>query len=305
MFGLLKSRMSWRALTLIVCEGLLVVGVIILASYVRLGRDATAVFLAPYGLAKAILIAATCQMCFYYADLYDLRVVADRRELFVRSLQALGATSLILAVTYYWFPDLVIGRGVFLIASVLVVTVVFGWRLAFEWATRRIRARERLLLVGTAPAAVSLARELHRRRAELGIEIVGFVDADPARVGESLINPGVIGTIEDIPAIARERAVDRVVVSLADARGKLPMDELLEMRLNDGVRFDHLASVYEEYTGKIAVENLRPSWLIFSDGFRKARALLVAKRAMDVVDRGRWRSSWRCRSCWPSPRRSS
>ena len=48
--------------------------------------------------------------------------------------------------------------------------------------------------------------------------------------------------------------------------------------------FDHLASVYEEYTGKIAVENLRPSWLIFSDGFpQDAALLLAAKRALDVV----------------------
>jgi sugar transferase (PEP-CTERM system associated) len=72
-----------------------------------------------------------------------------------------------------------------------------------------------------------------------------------------------------------------VVVSLADARGRLPMDKLLEMKL-DGVSFDHLASVYEEYTGKIAVENLRPSWLIFSPGFKKGRFLRVAKRALDV-----------------------
>ena len=47
------------------------------------------------------------------------------------------------------------------------------------------------------------------------------------------------------------------------------MDKLLEMKLTTACSFDHLASVYEEYTGKIAVENLRPSWLIFSDGFRK------------------------------------
>ena len=54
------------------------------------------------------------------------------------------------------------------------------------------------------------------------------------------------------------------------------------MKLNDGVQFDHLASVYEEYTGKIAVENLRPSWLIFSDGFRKSHILALSKRALDV-----------------------
>ena len=61
------------------------------------------------------------------------------------------------------------------------------------------------------------------------------------------------------------------------------MEHLLEMKLNDGVRFDHLASVYEEYTGKIAVENLRPSYLIFSEGFRKTRVLSAAKRALDLI----------------------
>ena len=64
------------------------------------------------------------------------------------------------------------------------------------------------------------------------------------------------------------------------------MDKLLEMKL-DGVNFDHLASVYEEYTGKIAIENLRPSWLIFSDGFRKSRVLPAPSASLDVVAGGR------------------
>jgi exopolysaccharide biosynthesis polyprenyl glycosylphosphotransferase len=63
------------------------------------------------------------------------------------------------------------------------------------------------------------------------------------------------------------------------------MDKLLEMKL-DGVSFDHLASVYEEYTGKIAVENLRPSWLIFSPGFRKSRVVSASKRSLDIFVAG-------------------
>jgi sugar transferase (PEP-CTERM system associated) len=114
------------------------------------------------------------------------------------------------------------------------------------------------------------------------VEIVGFVDPDPARIGTPVLNPGIIGSIDDIPTIARARSVNRVVVSLTDARGKLPMDKLLSMKLQ-GVQFDHLASVYEEYTGKIAVENLRPSWLIFSSGFPKSVGLKAAKRASDLV----------------------
>src|SRR5690606_37562591 len=106
-----------------------------------------------------------------------------------------------------------------------------------------------------------------------------------AKVGGPAINPGVIGTIEHIPSIVRARHVDRVVVSLVDARGKLPMEKLLEMKL-DGVTFDHLPSVYEEYTGKIAVENLRPSWLIFSAGFRKSRTLAAVKRSVDLIVAG-------------------
>ena len=148
----------------------------------------------------------------------------------------------------------------------------------------RLAPRERLLLVGTSPAAIVLARELFERRQELGVDIVGFVDPDPARVGAPVINPGVVGTIDDIPgADRRGMRVDRVVVSLSDERGKLPMDRLLDMRLRSGVLFDHLASVYEEYTGKIALENLRPSWLVFSTGFRKTRLLMLTKRAFDIV----------------------
>ena len=60
------------------------------------------------------------------------------------------------------------------------------------------------------------------------------------------------------------------------------MDKLLDMKLN-GVVFDHLASVYEEYTGKIALENLRPSWLIFSEGFRKSPVLTATKRVGDIL----------------------
>jgi sugar transferase (PEP-CTERM system associated) len=59
------------------------------------------------------------------------------------------------------------------------------------------------------------------------------------------------------------------------------MEKLLDMKLA-GVQFDHLATIYEEYTGKIALENLRPSWLIFSEGFRKSRALVAMKRAADT-----------------------
>ncbi len=271
-----------RSTALIACETLLIISAVAASTFLRLGPG-WQTFLVNGGAVKALLIAAICQLCLYYCDLYDLRVVKDHRELFVRLLQALGATSLILAGLYFWFPTLIIGRGVFLLASGIVILLIVGWRVAFDWLSSHAAPSERLLIVGTSAAAVGLARELFERRRELGVEIVGFVDPDPALGGTPLLNPGVIGTVEDIPSIVRARNVDRVVVSLADARGKLPMDKLLEMKLDRGIMFDHLATVYEQYTGKIAIETLRPSWLIFSDGVRKTRLLKATKRLTDIA----------------------
>jgi sugar transferase (PEP-CTERM system associated) len=273
---------SWRRTGLVSGETCLLVGAVAAATYIRLGETGWLMLWDRDGILRALLIVAVCQVCLQYTDLYDLRSIVDSRDLLVRLFQALGAASLILALAYFWFPDWIIGRGVFLIAACLIISLVMAWRLAFTWFTKRVAPRERLLIVGTSPAGIELARELFGRRQELGVDLVGFVDSDPAKVGMAVINPGVIGTIDDIPSIVRARSVDRVVVSLGDARGRLPMDKLLEMKL-DGVAFDHLASVYEEYTGKIAVENLRPSWLIFSQGFRKHRLLSTAKRSFDVV----------------------
>lgn len=282
MAKILRHRVSWRLILLIACESALIVEAVVFAAWLRLGSAAWDLMANENGWWKSVLIAVVCQLCLYYSDLYDLRVVGDRRELFVRAIQSLGASSLILAALYYLFPDLVLGRGVFFISAAFTAVIIIGWRVAFEWLAKRARPAERLLLVGTGVAAVGLAIEMHERRQELGVEIVGFVDPDGTQVGKALVNPGVIGTIDDIPAIVRNHDVDRVVVSLADARGKLPMAKLLDMKLA-GVQFDHLATVYEEYTGKIAVENLRPSWLIFSEGFRKTRALVAIKRAADIV----------------------
>src|SRR5688500_12074951 len=277
---MLMARAMRRGTALVASETLLILGAVVLAWYLLLDPSPGSA-LTPL-LTKALLITVVCQLCLYSRDRYGRQLGADRQDLVARVLQALGVMSIVLAIVYAMFPDLVIGPGVFAAATALVAVFLAPWRLALAWATTQFGPHERLLVVGTNSAAVTLATELWDRR-DLGVEIVGFVEPEGGRTVEPApAMAAVIGTIEDIPAIVRARSVDRVVVSLVDARGKLPMDKLLEMKI-DGVQFAHLASVYEEYTGRIAVENLRPSWLIFSPGFRKGRLLLAGKRVVDLV----------------------
>src|SRR3954468_5883184 len=277
--GLIQTA-NWRSTTLIMSDTTLILGAVAGSAYLRLGADAWPLLVADM-LPKALVITSVCQLCLYYGDLYDdPHAGGNRTELLIRILQALGMTLLLLAALYTLFPALTVARGVLPAAATLAASGVIAWRLVFAWAARQVGPRERLLLVGSNTVALKLAHELHKRE-ELGAQIVGLVDTDAAASAVAGALP-FLGTVEDIPALVRARSIDRVVVSLADARGKLPMDKLLEMKL-DGVRFDHLASVYEEYTGKIAIENLRPSWLIFSAGFRKTRRLLAAKRLFDIL----------------------
>jgi len=278
-------RRNIRSLVLVLVETALLAAAVALGTYIRLGDEATRLLSGSDGMLHLGLIVFVCQVCLHYNDLYDLRTIADTRELLVRLFRALGITSLVLAFIYFWFPDWIIGRGVFLVSAGLVLLTVFSWRLAYAWVMRKVAPRERLLLVGTNAAAVDLARELYQRT-DLGVDIVGFVDADPSMVGQPVLNPGVVGTVDDIPSLIPRLDVHRVVVSLSEARGKLPMDRLLDLRLRGGVEFDHLASVYEEYTGKIAVEALRPSYLIFNDGFARHPFTELGKRAVDVVVAG-------------------
>jgi sugar transferase (PEP-CTERM system associated) len=101
-------------------------------------------------------------------------------------------------------------------------------------------------------------------------------------IGRSIVNPTVIGTPADIVRLVRTHRVNRIIVGLSDRRGKLPIDELLEAKLQ-GVRIEEPETTYERLTGKILLDELRPSWLIFSDGFRARWLTRAAKRLIDIV----------------------
>jgi exopolysaccharide biosynthesis polyprenyl glycosylphosphotransferase len=124
--------------------------------------------------------------------------------------------------------------------------------------------------------------ELHERRHDLGIEIVGFVDRDPTRVGERLFNPSIIGTAGDIPSLVSRFGVRRVLISTPSVLDQMPLARILRLRFA-GVSFDHLADVYEQVTGKVALDGLSPAAAMFSPGFGHRLWLRSGKRVMDVL----------------------
>jgi len=107
----LLRGITWRSFVLVAFEACLIVGGIVLSAWLRLGRDVDWLLEQEHFLGKALLVAAVCQIALYFSDLYDLKVVADRRELFVRLMQALGVTSVVLAFSTTGSPTSSSGAG--------------------------------------------------------------------------------------------------------------------------------------------------------------------------------------------------
>ena len=153
--GLIQTA-HWRSTTLIVSESALILGAVVASAHYMVGGQSWPMVVADT-LPKALVITSVCQLCLYYGDLYDdPQAGGSATELFIRTLQALGITLLLLAALYTMFPALIVARGILAPAATMAVTALIGWRLGFAWVARQVGPRERLLLVGTGSAAFGL-----------------------------------------------------------------------------------------------------------------------------------------------------
>lgn len=234
---------------------------------------------APHTLMRFGLVISAAALALYYNDLYSPHVVSRRNELTVRVFHALGVACLGLAIIYYFAPTSSLGRGIAVLAAPAILMFTLSGRLIST--DLMLRGPDRVLLVGTAPAGVSLVREIISRR-ELNLKVVGFLDENGENIGKSLVNPGIIGAVKDVREVVIKEKIDRVVLALKERRGQTPLRELLQLKFH-GISVEDAHTINERIMGRIFLEHLAPSWLILSEGFRKSSLLLFVKRAIDFV----------------------
>jgi len=263
-----------------ISEAGLVVLAFLAAMLARLGPDDASIQLSyEQGFFKIGVIAAAFIFCMYYFDLYDSTILNNRREVLIRVVQVSGTVCIFLAVLYFAYPPLQLGRGIFLIGFLLVSLMLLSWRHLFLKVNALPRFSERVLILGEGELAESLICELDSRR-ELGVRVVGHM----RQLGGTHGNPGVSAQeqLRDILCDVRSYKPHRIIVAMRDRRGKLPLEALLKLK-SSGVGIQDGAEVYEAVTGKIPIQSLRLSWLLFSPGFQVAKPMLVYKRLCSIV----------------------
>ncbi len=281
MMPLVLSTLRKQPLVLVAIESVLVLVSLILAMAAISEVPALSEAVERGLIERATLFAAITIGCLYYWDFYDPYLDTSEWELTSRLLGAASTSCLLLAGLTYRYPSLSPGPGVPVLGMVLTVAALLTWRLTLITARRREGFTERVVILGTGQVARLIAVEL-LKRPRLGLRVLGFIDDDPALQGKSIVNPRVIGTSADLPALVEREGIGRVIVALAERRGQLPIDSLLRLKVG-GTRVHEAAALYETVTGKILVEGLRPSWIVFSDGFQPSRVTRVCKRAADLV----------------------
>jgi sugar transferase (PEP-CTERM system associated) len=228
----------------------------------------------PRGLLFSIIVV-TCLLAF---GLYSSRQRAQLSGIFVRLVAALIVASCAIAAVFYLVPSLRLWRGVAALAVIATGLGVVFSRLVFTRAVDQEIFKRRILVYGAGTSATSVAA-LRRSTDRRGFQLVGFVRPP----GEACAVPAnrLLDPQDDLRGLCERVNASEVVVAMDDRRRGFPIRDLLECRLA-GIEVTELLTFLERETGRVRIDVLNPSWMIFGQGFRRDPVRLFSSRAMDL-----------------------
>jgi len=205
--------------------------------------------------------------------LYERAAVGDLGVVVIRLLAAFSCGFVLLAVTFYAFPDLKVWRSGLVIAMPASFALILLVRRLFLWLVDRDALSRRILVLGD-PGPLDDLRACERR---LGLAPFRTVRVIPLDTIRDRTNDD-----EWLLDACREASADEIVVAAVERRGRLPMRALLRCRLA-GIPVCEYHDFYERETGRVDLERLQPGWLVFNDGFGNGKLDAIGKRFFDLV----------------------
>jgi sugar transferase (PEP-CTERM system associated) len=263
-----------RTLVLLIGEALIVWTSFLLGAVYELREDSYLVLNYEGGYLKILGVTVLVLLCSHWLDLYDTARLNTKGELYFRLLMVPGVLAFILAGVAYVRPDYLLGSGSSAVGLLILTFALFGWRLGFTWLVQLPILVERVYVLGTGERAQRVVLGL-RQNPEIGVEIASWTGKMEGAVTRESVAAHLM-------EVVHKQKVHRVIVAMPDRRGTIPMPELLELRMQ-GVKIEEATSWLEKISGKIEVENLYPSWLVFGEGFRRSTAFILVRRAVSIV----------------------
>ena len=237
--------------------------------------------------AVALALAAAIVVLMHSSGLYNVDALVDTRQTLLRGALILTFILVIAVATTSQFGDYRLvhvsyrWRWIILLPS-LWLSCVLVTRTIFSRVSRTGVLRRRVLILGQGARAAQL-RELAKERFGayfLPVAQVGLQDkAQVATIGAVQVKERVDAA--DLLSLAREVNASEIVIATDDRRG-LPVHQLLQCKLS-GISVTDYVDFYERESGRVDLSALRPSWFIFSDGFRMGMVVETVKRTFDIA----------------------
>lgn len=213
--------------------------------------------------------------------LYQRRFRFALAGMILRLVISFIAAAVTLAIVHFFAPSLVLDHGIFLLSFLVAFFLILLIRILFFRFLDKDTLKRRVLVLGAGQNAAQISRTLRRRVDQQGFKIVGHVHVRGEHdvVDESMVvRPDIT-----LLALAQELDVDEIVVAVGERRRKgFPVHDLLDCKLS-GIDVIELQSFFERETGKLKLDILSPSWMIFSDGFNQGKGQSARKRLFDVI----------------------
>jgi sugar transferase (PEP-CTERM system associated) len=217
-------------------------------------------------------------LSLFAMGLYTTRQRSTRTGMVLRIVAGMLLSVVLSVLIYYLVPNLEIGRGMLALTAGVAVAGSTIARMLFDHIVDQDLFKRRVLVYGAGRRAASLL-ELRRRSDQRGFRIVGFMPTegdDPGAPPERTLQRP-----DDLYAWVMRNPVDEIVVAMDDRRRGFPMHEFLECRLG-GIDIIELPSFLERETGKVRLDVLNPSWIIFGEGFRASQLERWLERGFDL-----------------------
>ena len=279
-FKLFNNYLRPPVLLLGLAEAGVIFGAVFIAVALHWQQDAVDLGIGPQAIwPKAAVVTLIVFVSLLALGLYQFH----QRLYFKDALARLGVAFLLasipLAAIWYALPEFALGRPDAQLAVVVAFAGLTSVRLFFMRTVDENIFRRRTLVYGTGEKA-SAIHDIRRRADRRGFQVIGSVSQRGAR--SQLATERCLEHDKSLLEIALERGAGEVVVAIDDRRGALPVDELLACKVR-GIDVLDLVAFLERETGKIRIDLVNPSWMIFSSGFRITAFRRCTKRALDLL----------------------
>lgn len=280
MIRLFRVSIPTSVLLLILAEVLLAFICFLIPVWIAQPQEPEIYLMYEGGFVKVSIAVGTLIFALYFHDLYENFRVRSRSFLFAQFCTAIGIVMLVQALLAYLNQDLNLSGWLALAGSALALLVLPGFRVVYSRAVVRILGQQRLLFLGENDLILEVGRQItkHPEKGYLGVGYLSDVeDVD--------LGPGVgpkLGGPADVDGVAKQLKPSSIVVGLKERRGKLPVYQLMDLRLA-GFHVQDVSALHESLTGRISIRTLRPSQLVFSDELGPKPNQILVKEVTSFV----------------------